>query len=345
MLVSACRFTCSNSDSGNDGSRSISATSASASGRLARTVSIDAPSMLTDVAARRRSSASLSSARVRFCVPRESIALATEQALRAVRLCRLVAPAQAELRDDRSAARLLRHQRELHAGGQRAADDARLDVLRRRVERLARGHLACAGEALQDRRDVGRGRDLDPLRLVGGIEEAERAVRRPEVGGRDSLDVGAGHFAELFAVEVEEPPVADGDELGERERDRAGVGEQLFDVALELGRGRAPPLRRSPGPRRSLRARRAARRAPDPSARPCAPPRRSTPSPGSRVWRSAPKIDAALPVSTSALCSRPVGWVGQDLRRARRPRRSRDASPAACGTSRARAARRRRGAG
>ena len=81
MLVSACRFTCSNSDSGNEGSRSISATIASASGRLARTVSIDAPSMLTDVEARRRSSASLSSPRVRFCVPRESIALATEQAL------------------------------------------------------------------------------------------------------------------------------------------------------------------------------------------------------------------------------------------------------------------------
>ena len=35
--------------------------------------------------------------------------------------------------------------------------------------------------------------------------------------------------------------------------------------------------------------------------------------PGSRVWRSAPKIEAALPLSTSALCSRPVGWVDEDL--------------------------------
>ena len=35
--------------------------------------------------------------------------------------------------------------------------------------------------------------------------------------------------------------------------------------------------------------------------------------PASRVWRSAPKIDAALPVSTSALCRRPEGWAVEDL--------------------------------
>ena len=81
MLVSACCRTCSNSDSGNDGCRSISATIASASGRLGRTVSIEAPSVLTAVAARRRSSASFSSVRVCFSVPRDSIALATEHAL------------------------------------------------------------------------------------------------------------------------------------------------------------------------------------------------------------------------------------------------------------------------
>ncbi len=82
MLVSACRFTCSNSDSGNDGSRSISATIASDSAQV-RAHRLDRRAVDADrrVAARRRSSASFSSARLRFCVPRESIALATEQAL------------------------------------------------------------------------------------------------------------------------------------------------------------------------------------------------------------------------------------------------------------------------
>jgi hypothetical protein len=81
MEVSVWRFTWSNSFSGNDGWRSISAAIASAPGRFARIVSIDAPSLDTPTFARILSRSSRNCSRVRFAVPRESIEPASEQAV------------------------------------------------------------------------------------------------------------------------------------------------------------------------------------------------------------------------------------------------------------------------
>src|SRR5205085_7547965 len=55
-----------------------------------------------------------------------------------------IAPVQPQIYDDAPAARLLGQQRELDAVGDRAAHEARLDVLRRGVERFAEAHALAA---------------------------------------------------------------------------------------------------------------------------------------------------------------------------------------------------------
>ncbi|HLM53402.1 MAG TPA: hypothetical protein VK325_07425 [Pseudoxanthomonas sp.] len=127
---------------------------------------------------------------------------------------------------------LLRQQRDLERIAKGEGLGARLQVLRRRVEVLARAHRRAAGIALHQRGDIGRGRYLHAVGSVGGDEAAQGAVAGLQVLRRHPVDVLGGDLLDRVAGEEQQAPVAGGDELRQPHADRIDVGEiQVVGVA------------------------------------------------------------------------------------------------------------------
>lgn len=123
-----------------------------------------------------------------------------------------------------------RQQRHLQALAQGERLRARGDVLRRRLERLARLHRRPAGVAVDHAGDRRCGRNLGAVRRIGGHEPAQRAVARLQVGGGHPVDVGGRHPGDGVALHEQQAPVARCLVLRQRHRHRVDVVEQVFLV-------------------------------------------------------------------------------------------------------------------
>ncbi len=106
----------------------------------------------------KRSNSSSICCRVCLVVPRISMVAAATADVVAIHQRLLVAEVQVDLHDDRTAARLLRQQRQLDVTRQRRALRARIDVGVRRIERFAGvlGRVALVAHSASQRRPAAR---------------------------------------------------------------------------------------------------------------------------------------------------------------------------------------------
>ena len=106
---------------------------------------------------------------------------------------------------------------------------AGLDVRRRGIKGLPGGDHRLTRISLERRIGGRRRRDLGAVRLVGGNEQTERAIRWLEVGARDALNVLRRHLLHLVPVIEEEPPVSERHPIAEREPEGARVGRRELE--------------------------------------------------------------------------------------------------------------------
>ena len=159
----------------------------------------------------------------------------------AVFLAALVAPADAQRRDDSAAAGFLGQHHQLHATGQGAADHTLLDIGRGRVKGVSSGDLGLALVVFERECEVGHGGNLRPLRFCRRNEHTQRAVARLEVKRGGRLYFGQFDLLDAVAVQEQQAPVADGDVLGDGGRQGARVGEHVLNF-VEQPRARALEL-------------------------------------------------------------------------------------------------------
>ena len=305
-----CSFSVVSSDSGNAGSRSTSIASASTSGRFSRVLWMFAearpapPPTLSWLCS--RASSSWISWRDLLRVPRISICVVNPASAPASAQAVLVAVVEADQSVDGVAARLLRQHDELDAARQVDARDARLDVRRSRIERLAFGADLVAFVALQHRRDVGPRRNLAAIGLAGN-EKADRAIRALEILARGALRRLGGRGANAIAIEEHQSPVADRRPAAELDRDGLRVVHLLLEARHRLVANAFDFVGRDRVFGEHRRAWRSSRRAPRRASRPRAPLRRRSPCRGRVAAATVTPICEASPVSTSALYRRPEG--------------------------------------
>ena len=136
---------------------------------------------------------------------------------------------------------------------QRAAVHTRIDVGRRRVERLAGGDDGVTPVALEERVDARCGSDVRPVRLVGRDEESDRPVRGLEILARHALDVLDRHLLHLIPVIEEQAPIAHCHPLAQLQAEPPGVRRRELEALEYLGLGALDFLVRRRLGRRDLR--------------------------------------------------------------------------------------------
>ena len=190
-----------------------------------------------------------------------------------------------------------------------ARSQARLDVLRRRIEGLAERTLVAAAVVLEHRlrRPAPAGSSARSGCSVG-TNVAEHAVGGLEIVLGHALHVGERHLAQLVAVQEEQAPVADRGDLRQRAHAAAPVSSCARSKSLSSAvRARSTS---SAGDRLALAAPSTVASSAARAGRGRRPSRSCAPKymkPGSCSWRSAPQAWLARPFCTSARCRRPAG--------------------------------------
>ena len=153
----------------------------------------------------------------------------------AVDLAGLVPPVQGEARDHVAAARFLGQQAKTNSVRKRFAHEARLDVRRRRVERVAQFGRLAAGIACEGLFQVRHRGNVRPRQLVGRNERTHDPVRRLKVRGSNPLHVLHGDFAQPVAVEIEKTPVAARAEFRQVCDQGEGIDLDLLEIVEQRG--------------------------------------------------------------------------------------------------------------
>ena len=133
---------------------------------------------------------------------------------------------------------LLRQQRHFDAACEGELARAALDVLRRRLERLALGQRFAALVVRHQGGHVRRFGNHRPWRrLVRGVEEAKCAVGRQQIGARRRQDILGRHRRDPIPMQKQQPPIAHRRPLAQLQGDGLRVVEGQVEAGRVLGLG------------------------------------------------------------------------------------------------------------